>query len=46
MEYCEFFFDNFWHWLGGLIYLLAIFSTPLVCIGRGKSKTENDSQSN
>ena len=21
MEYCEFFFTNPWHWLGGLIYL-------------------------
>lgn len=36
MEYCEFFFTNPWHWLGGLIYLAVIFGSPLIRIGTGK----------
>jgi len=24
MEYVEYFFGNFWHWLGGLFYLALI----------------------
>jgi hypothetical protein len=38
MEYLEFFFGNFWHWLGGLFYLAVIFSTPLLYIGRSDKK--------
>ena len=30
MEIVEFFFGNFWHWLGGLFYLAVIFSVPLI----------------
>ena len=30
MEIVEFFFGNFWHWLGGLFYLGVIFSMPLI----------------
>ena len=37
MEYCEFFFSNFWHWLGGLIYLAVIFNVPLICIDKRKN---------
>ena len=41
MEIVEFFFTNFWHWLGGLFYLAVIFSTPLLYIG-GRSKKEKE----
>ena len=37
---CEFFFTNFWHWLGGLFYLAVIFSTPLIWIGKNKKNME------
>lgn len=36
MEIIEFFFTNFWHWLGGLFYLAVIFSTPLLYIGKSR----------
>ena len=40
---CEFFFTNFWHWLGGLCYLAVVFSTPLLYIGKSnRKKDDND----
>lgn len=38
MYLCEFFFTNFWHWLGGVIYLAIIFSTPLIYISKKKGE--------
>lgn len=26
---CEFFFTNFWHWLGLLVIIMAIFKLPI-----------------
>jgi hypothetical protein len=40
MEYCEFFFGNFWHWIGGLFYLAVIFNVPLIWIGKSKKSKE------
>lgn len=40
MQYIEFFFGNFWHWLGGLIYLAVIFSGSLLSINWRKDKEE------
>lgn len=37
---CEFFFTDFWHWLGGLCYLAVIFSTPLVLFEKSKKSKE------
>lgn len=38
---CEFFFTNFWHFLGLLCVVVAIFGDkPLIKIG-GSNKTEN-----
>lgn len=33
---CEFFFTNFWHWLGGLCYLAIIFDATLIKINKNK----------
>ena len=42
MEYIEFFFCNFWHWLGGLIYLAVVFSVPLFRVNIGKNKKDKE----
>lgn len=42
MEIVEFFFTNFWHWLGGLFYLAIIFATPLVLINKTKNEKGNE----
>lgn len=45
MEVIEFFFGNFWHWLGGLFYLGVIFSFPLLTINsKHKDEDERESQ--
>ena len=33
---CEFFFTNFWHWLGLLFVLAEIFGLPLIYINSNK----------
>ena len=33
---CEFFFTNFWHWLGGLCYLVIIFGATLIKINQNR----------
>ena len=35
---CEFFFTNFWHWLGGLCYLVAIFPIAYIKLGKRRGK--------
>jgi hypothetical protein len=45
MAILEFLFNDFWHWLGGLIYIGAIFSGPWIFIDRSrnyKSKEDKD----
>lgn len=43
MEIVEFFFGNFWHWLGGLFYLGVIFSMPLISFtSRHNNKDEEE----
>lgn len=39
---CEFFFTNFWHWLGLWFILGTIFSVPLLRINCGSSRKEKD----
>lgn len=39
---CEFFFTDFWHWLGLLFVLSVIFGMPLVYIGTRKNKKEDE----
>lgn len=34
---CEFFFCNFWHWLGLLIYLAVMFRYGLITFNIGNS---------
>ena len=41
MEYCEFFFGNFWHWIGGLIYLAVIFNGSFIRIRKSKKSKED-----
>jgi hypothetical protein len=36
MEYIEFFFCDFWHWLGLEIILATVFLTPFVLIVKDK----------
>ena len=42
MYLCEFFFTDFWHWLGGRFYLGAIFSVPLLSVNIGKGKKDKE----
>ena len=43
MEIVEFFFGNFWHWLGGLFYLGVIFGMPLISFtSRHNNKDEEE----
>lgn len=35
---CEFFFTNFWHWLGLLIFLVVIFGSVTTKINNYKNK--------
>ena len=37
---CEFFFTNFWHWLGLLFIIAVIFHMPLIYIGKKKKKED------
>ena len=41
---CEFFFANFWHWLGLLIIVMAIFKIPVKInvAGRNENKKERE----
>ena len=41
MEYIEFFFGNFWHWLGLVIIIEAIFSGGFIRFIRINAKEEN-----
>lgn len=42
MQYIEFFFGNFWHWAGGLIYLMVIFGCPFLwLIAKDEKKSDN-----
>ena len=40
MEYCEFFFGNFWHYLGLWFIVATIFSTPIIKIIKKKDRDE------
>lgn len=43
---CEFFFGNFWHWLGLIFVLLAILPSGLIRINVNKNdETENSKAS-
>lgn len=42
MEIVEFFFCNFWHWLGGIFYLAVIFGVPLLSVNIGKNKKDKE----
>lgn len=37
---CEFFFTNFWHWLGLVIIISIVFRFGLITFTTGKSKRE------
>lgn len=41
---CEFFFGNFWHWIGGLFYLIIIFCLPLGWIYGRINNNDKDEQ--
>lgn len=38
MEYVEFFFGNFWHWLGLVVIIAIIFGGRLLVIGNKEEK--------
>ena len=40
---CTFFFGNFWHWLGGLVYLCVICRIGLITISNS-TPAENNQQ--
>lgn len=35
---CEFFFTNFWHWLGGLCYLAVLAGTAIIKFSNTKKE--------
>lgn len=37
---CEFFFGNFWHWLGLVIILEAAFGVPFIVFNRKSTKNK------
>lgn len=43
MEYLHFFFDDFWHWFAGLVYLCVICHFSLIRIDK---KDNSDNKNN
>ena len=39
---CEFFFTNFWHWLGLVIMLESLFGIPFIKFTRTKKSKEEE----
>ena len=44
MEYIEFFFGNFWHWLGLVIIIEAIFSGGFIRFIKINAKDKEDKE--
>ena len=41
---CEFFFGNFWHWLGLLVMLCVVCNIRLLTLKIGKNKKEKEEE--
>ena len=41
---CEFFFGNFWHWLGLLVMLCVVCNIRLLTLNIGKNKKEKEEE--
>lgn len=38
---CEFFFTDFWHWLGGICYIAVISGGSVITISKSKKDGNN-----